>query len=73
MNAEQLVTLGAQDGEPGLFIRFDPGFGLNVFIGHRRVTYDDCFRPVGIQVEEIGMSIAGWERLCSLVDEWRAR
>lgn len=61
--------LGAGGNKAGLYVRFEPGFGLNVYIGHRH--------PVGDQMKddpkELGMSIQGWEYLCALVDEWRSR
>lgn len=67
--------LGAQNKEEGLYIRFDPGFGTNVYIGHRRAVYKgyNSFPSSYEDGREIGMSIVGWEHLCSLVDEWRER
>lgn len=52
----------------GLFVRFEPGFGLNVHIGRRwrsdrRVTESDL----------VVLGIDGWETLCALVDEHRER
>lgn len=60
---------GADGKEQGLYVRFEPGFGLNVYTGHRyRVGSWDAVEDR----QEFGMSIDGWERLCELVDEWRA-
>lgn len=67
--------LGAKDKEEGLYVRFDPGFGLNVYIGHRTAVYKgySSFPSSYEDNSEIGMSIIGWEHLCSLIDEWRER
>lgn len=67
--------LGAQGKEEGLYVRFDPGFGLNIYIGHRKADYKEHSWLLSSYSDgdEIGMSIIGWEHLCSLVDEWRER
>jgi len=56
--------LGANGEATGVYVRFEPGFGLNVHIGFRS-SYTDH--------EGLILSIVGWERLCELADEWRAR
>jgi hypothetical protein len=46
-------------GDPnGFHVRFDYGFGTNVHI---------CLN----EYHQLAMSIQGWEKLCSLVDEYR--
>lgn len=67
--------LGADGDNEGVYVRFDPGFGLNVYIGLRHDrrfmgNEDDRFADSRV---EFGLSIGGWETLCSLVDEWRSR
>lgn len=63
--------------EVGLYVRFEPGFGLNVYVGHRKPHYkqgDRANYPSGYRDgDDLAMSIGGWERLCELVDEYRAR
>jgi hypothetical protein len=63
--------------DTGLYVRFEPGFGLNVHIG-RRMAFssqtDFGGRRSEIRdVESMVLGIGGWERLVELVDEWRAR
>jgi len=79
-NAESVAVpryerLGAQGDEGGIYVRFDPGFGLNVYIGHRSAIYKgyNSYPSSYEDRDGIGMSILGWEHLCRLVDEWRAR
>lgn len=63
--------------ETGLYVRFEPGFGLNVHVGIRakhlkpgdRVNYPSAY----VDEEQLVLGIHGWERLCELVDEYRAR
>ncbi len=70
---DRYQRLGASGNQDGLYVRFEPGFGLNVHIGLRlKVTvpwgeYQDF--------EDRGMvlGIDGWKRLGELVDEWRTR
>lgn len=62
--------LGASDVETGVYVRFEPGFGLNVHIGHR---YKGTQPSSQSFTNEIVFSGVGWDRLCQLVDEWRAR
>lgn len=59
----------------GLYVRFEPGFGLNVHIGMRAGRkHDYRNRPQEfVDVEKMALSIQGWDHLCSLVDEWRER
>ncbi len=72
--------LGASDDEEGIYVRFEPGFGLNVHIGlrlkvtspggtvgHGHYEYRD-FEDKGM-----ALSIDGWERMGELMDEWRNR
>jgi len=66
--------------EEGLYVRFAPGFGLNVHIGWRRGLYNpprsfiSRGRPDRYEDgDELAMSIKGWEALGLMVDEWRAR
>ena len=49
-----------------LYVRFEPGFGLNVYIG---MGHPASLAPP----KELGMSIQGWEMICEMVDEWRRR
>ncbi len=73
---ERYQRLGARGvDEEGLFVRFEPGFGLNVIIGFRRGIYKQGnYWPLPPQdKDEMVLSIDGWEKLCSLVDEYRAR
>lgn len=62
---DRYKRLGANGATAGMYVRFEPGFGLNVHIGHHALD--------GIDTERMSMSITGWESLCALVDEWRAR
>ena len=71
---ERYRRLGASGlHETGLYVRFEPGFGLNVHIGHR--LRNELVEPRGLvrDHERMVLGIDGWERLCELVDEWRAR
>lgn len=70
---ERYRRLGAgskSSKEEGLYVRFEPGFGFNVYLGFR--AQRDAYAPM-IDHERMGTSLGGWERLCELVDEWRAR
>lgn len=76
--SDRYQRLGTDDG---IYVRFEPGFGLNVHIGHRKPEYGPQpiyggSRPLlGYKDDpnEFAMSIGGWERLCEMADEWRAR
>lgn len=72
---QRYERLGATGRSEGLYVRFEPGFGLNVYLGLRIRLYTDDrvvdHKEVG--GHEFGMSIDGWERLCELVDEYRER
>jgi hypothetical protein len=80
---EEHKRLGAgatREDETGLYVRFEPGFGLNVHIGIRSARYKQGRRaylgdkPDHYEDEEkLVVGIGGWERLGELVDEWRAR
>lgn len=71
--------LGANGTEAGLFVRFEPGFGLNVHIGWRKPVYKQPLSsswrdPDGyVDEEKLVVGIKGWETLGALVDEWRER
>lgn len=67
--------LGVDGAKAGLYVRFEPGFGLNVIVGHRRPVHAEPGpRPTGwVDGDELVMSIVGWEQLGRLVDRWRAR
>lgn len=75
--SERYRRLGAGSesaADTGLFVRFEPGFGLNVHIG-RRVHLRDRYGLTGeLKDTDLAvLSIGGWQRLCELVDEYRAR
>lgn len=71
---DEYRRLGACRREEGMFVRFEPGFGLNVHIGHRWRATAHAVNPGSFIEKEFGaMGIDGWERLCELVDEWRER
>lgn len=63
--------LGAAAEEEGVYVRFDPGFGLNVVIGHR------THRISGTREKEdrdaLTLGIDGWEMLCDLAVAYRER
>lgn len=69
---------GPSERREGLYVRFEPGFGLNVHIGWRKPVFDG---PHGPHVtpdsyrdeDRICMSIGGWEQLGAFVDAWRDR
>jgi hypothetical protein len=73
--AERYERLGASGNSEGVYVRFEPGFGLNVHIGFRYRHYDTrqgrAAEPT--DHERCAMGIDGWERLCELVDEYRER
>lgn len=58
--------------DEGLYVRFETGFGTNVYIGHR-IKPDFGYPREAKDHEKMGLSIVGWEHLCELVDEWRSR
>ncbi len=72
------APLGNPEDE-GLSVRFEPGFGLNVYIELRSRVYGGRWNPRERRdaplevIRSLGMSIIGWERVCEFVDEWRAR
>lgn len=71
---DEYRRLGASGDEAGMYVRFEPGFGLNVHIGHRYRAGYHAANPGSFIEKEFGaMGIDGWERLCELADEWRAR
>ena len=62
--------IGAAGDRDGMYVRFDPGFGLNVTIGFRSRS------PVGGRREDydrLTLGIGGWEQLCDLADAYRER
>jgi len=70
--SEKYQRLGAKNiTDTGMYVRFEPGFGLNVHIGIRYVK--DGWPKTYVDYEKMVLSIEGWETLCSLVDEWRER
>lgn len=82
-NPNRYDRIGADGDEEGMYVRFDPGFGMNVIIGMRanaikvRSGVWDGRSFEGQDLEGPGrgmmMSLDGWETLCSFVDEFRAR
>lgn len=53
-----------------LRIRFDPGFGLNVYI-ERWANVDLAqFGGKPFVDQSVGLSIGGWEALCEMVHEY---
>jgi len=69
---DRYKRLGAKNEECGLYVRFEPGFGLNVHIGKR--CHDFRFRDSNFDdVELMCIGVDGWERLGELVDQWRER
>lgn len=73
---KRLGAGSVDESEVGMYVRFEPGFGTNVHIGIRRNIFDQQSRwrdPRHEDLELCRMGIDGWERLCELVDEWRAR
>lgn len=75
---DEYRRLGASGREEGIYVRFEPGFGLNVHIGQRTRRYDTKWGPSRTEFgdlteREFVIGIGGWERLCELADEWRAR
>lgn len=77
---DRYKRLGASDEQQGIYVRFEPGFGLNVHIGYRLkvLAPKGTFNPGPYEYrdfEEEGMTLGidGWERLGELVDEWRTR
>lgn len=76
--SERYRRLGAKGlQEDGMYVRFEPGFGLNVHIGFRRRTerfgsYGTIYGPHE-DADRLVLGIQGWERLCELVDVWRER
>lgn len=67
---ERYRRLGASGQTEGLYVRFEPGFGLNVHIGFR-ICHSATKKRV--ENERLVLGIDGWERLGELVDEWRER
>lgn len=73
---KRLGAGSAPDDDTGLYVRFEPGFGLNVHIGIRHSVYTGDYGRCPQETrdfEKVVLGIQGWERLCELVDEWRAR
>jgi hypothetical protein len=71
LRSRKAETAWSEEG--ALRIRFDPGFGLNVYIEMWATHW--VGKPVTKQnvcAESLGMSIQGWERLCELVHEYEA-
>jgi hypothetical protein len=74
--SDRYRRLGANGDQEGLFVRFEPGFGLNVHIGFRYRRYPGdplALTDPWIEKELGALGITGWERLGELVDEWRTR
>lgn len=72
--SDRYERMGATGKEEGLYVRFDPGFGLNVYIGHRLDVGKLAWKGRDFQDrKEFGMSIQGWDKICQFVDEWRER
>ncbi len=77
---ERYQRLGASGEQVGIYVRFEPGFGLNVHIGLRlKVLTPNGTFPHGpyehrdFEDKGMVMGIDGWERLGELVYEWRTR
>lgn len=73
---DEYRRLGASGNTEGLFVRFEPGFGLNVHIGWRTPIFDGPLGTSPTRYEDregITMSGQGWERIGEFVDEWRQR
>jgi len=74
---DEYRRLGAGGRQEGIFVRFEPGFGLNVHIGRRIQRYEAGYgrRPQwgDHTATEFVMGIGEWERLCELADDWRLR
>lgn len=68
------ARMGADGDEEGMYVRFQPGMGLNVYIGRRQSRYTGPPNArTMVDVYELAMSIDGWEQVCGFVDQWRAR
>lgn len=69
------LGVGSVSGDDeGMYVRFEPGFGLNVVIGRRWNETWSHAAVRGIRDEELcSMSIKGWEALCLLVEQYRER
>lgn len=74
---ERYLRLGAGSvdvKEEGLYVRFEPGFGLHVIIGSRYAHGNFGYRVEEPRDHDLcTLGIGGWETLCSLVDEYRER
>lgn len=77
---ERYRRLGAGSisaGDLGLYVRFEPGFGMNVHLGYRAQQWSYQHSPPLptniIDVEKMVMGLNRWEHLCEMVDEWRMR
>ena len=77
---DEYKRLGVKNEEDtGLYVRFEPGFGLNVHIGIRRQYIKQpngtiLHGPYEIRDDknrELVLGIEGWERLCELADEYK--
>ena len=69
--SDRYAPLGARGDGEGLYVHFEPGFGLNVVIGLRG---KNCW---GVMEEfsdkQLRISIDGFEKLGELINEWHER
>lgn len=65
--------LGAHGDQEGMYVRFEPGMGLNVHLGFRLKSLHGADSGTYVDYERCVMGIDGWDRLCAFADEWRAR
>lgn len=70
---DRYARMGADGEQEGLFVAFEPGFGLNVVVGFRANVWVDQMHREHRDYKELRMSIECWERLGQFVDEWRRR
>jgi hypothetical protein len=54
-----------------LRVRFDPGFGLNVYIESWAMPCSHGPKEPVLR-ESVGMSIQGWERICEMVHKYES-
>jgi hypothetical protein len=71
--SDEYKRLGASGNQEGIYVRFEPGFGLNVIIGHQYHIRNQRGTNELKSFEKLTLGIDGWEKLCDLAIEWRAR